>query len=225
MKTIARKAPSRRDARVRPAFYKPASRWHFFAALAGAILLEAAAVAVASLHAPVSIPTDPGITQDEFSAEGVFITEVQPEPTPPPEETPPAIPPDPVDPADFVIEQPIPPPHPQNPSKSQPKVAALVAKGTQVGPIDLGSTKGNLTSAPRPSYPYEARRAKQTGSGKFLLTFDAAGSVTQVTLIQSTGSQILDQVSMSTFRRWRCRPGVYKQAYVPITFTLTGARL
>ncbi|MBA3650296.1 MAG: hypothetical protein H0W66_02150 [Chthoniobacterales bacterium] len=42
---------------------------------------------------------------------------------------------------------------------------------------------------------------------------------------KSTGSAIFDQLASNTFRRWRCRPGVYEQVYVPITFTLQGAQL
>lgn len=82
-----------------------------------------------------------------------------------------------------------------------------------------------MLSAPHPSYPYEARRSKRTGSGKFLLWLDPDGSVTEVRVIQSTGSPILDQVSLSTLSRWHRRPGVYRQVYVPITFTLAGAQL
>ncbi len=82
-----------------------------------------------------------------------------------------------------------------------------------------------MLAAPHPSYSYEARRARQTGSGKFLLHFDRNGYVTEVGLVQSTGSAILDQLASNTFRRWRCRPGVYEQVYVPITFTLQGAQL
>ncbi|MDQ3545853.1 MAG: energy transducer TonB, partial [Verrucomicrobiota bacterium] len=93
------------------------------------------------------------------------------------------------------------------------------------GPVSFISAKANLTSAPRPSYPYEARRARQTGSGKFLLIFNSSGSVTDVQVTQSTGSAILDQTSMQTFRRWRCRPGAYSKVYVPITYTMEGAQL
>jgi len=82
-----------------------------------------------------------------------------------------------------------------------------------------------MISAPHPTYPYEARRAKLTGSGNILLKFDTHGGVTDVGMTQSTGSKILDQISMSTLRRWRCQPGIYKQIYVPITFTLAGAQL
>jgi TonB family protein len=57
-----------------------------------------------------------------------------------------------------------------------------------------------------------------------VLTVDtASGSVTDATMAQSIGSPILDNSTVSAFRRWRFRPGMYSKVKVPITFTLTGA--
>ena len=216
--------PDRSPAKARSALYKPPPRWHFFAALVSAIALEATAVAVASLQEKGEIPTVAGV-QEPPAAEGVFMTDLAPEATPPPEETPPPLPPDPVEPADFVIEQSTPPPRPENIRNPQRKVAISAEPRRSSGPPNFSSGPESMLSAPRPGYPYEARRAKQTGSGKFLLTFAAEGSVIDVQVVQSTGSAILDQTSVSALRRWRCRPGVYERAYVPITYTLTGAQL
>ena len=225
--TSARRArakfPDRSQTAVRPAFYKPAPRWHFFAALVGAIALEAAAVAVASRQEKAIIPNVTGLGEAP-PAMGIIV-DLPPEATPPPEETPPPLPPAPIEPTEFVIEQPTPPPRRQNISKPPPKVATVTGPRRSNGPVNFASSQENMISAPHPSYPYEARRAKQTGSGKFLLTFAADGSVIDVQVVQSTGSGILDQTSLTTLRRWRCRPGVYERAYVPITYTLTGAQL
>ena len=165
-----------------------------------------------------------GCPGEPSAADGVFIADLAPEATPPPEETPPPLPPDPVEPADFVIEQP--------PRRHVPRTSGTLSQSRELsgprrssGPVNFSSGQESMISAPRPGYPYEARRAKQTGSGKFLLTFAAEGSVIDVQVVQSTGSAILDQTSVSTLRRWRCRPGVYARAYVPITYTLTGAQL
>ena len=79
--------------------------------------------------------------------------------------------------------------------------------------------------SPHPAYPFEARKAKQTGSGKFLLQFDSNGDVTEVIAVESTGSAVLDHVSLTVLRQWRCKAGVYERVYVPITFTLQGAHL
>ncbi|MEO5753544.1 MAG: energy transducer TonB [Chthoniobacterales bacterium] len=211
---------------AKPQYYKGMPKWQVFASLAGALAIELAAVALAGLHKEEEIPVDPGfVSQQPIDA---IITELPPEPTPPPEEDPPPPPPPPDEPTEFTIEEPTPPPRPKDAPK--PKAKPRVASSRPTGPVTSGpvsfiSAKANLTSAPRPTYPYEARRARQTGSGKFLLIFSSSGSVSDVQVTQSTGSAILDQTSMQTFRRWRCKPGAYSKVYVPITYTMEGAQL
>jgi len=214
----------RSSAIPKAAFYKPSPRWHFFAALAGAFTLEVAAVAVASRHEGVEIPVETSTFQEEQPAE-VILTQLPPEPTPPPEDRPPPIPLPPSDFAEFLIEEPTPPPRLSKPTKPKATVAALKAANAISGSTSLVCGPSTMIFSPRPGYPYEARLAKQTGSGKFLLKFDSLGNVTDVGVAQSTGSEILDQTSMSALGRWKCKPGLCKQIYVPITFTLAGAHL
>ena len=48
--------------------------------------------------------------------------------------------------------------------------------------------------APRPEYPYDARRQKVTGSGVALITVDSvSGSVINVSMVQSAGNPLLDR--------------------------------
>lgn len=208
---------------AKPQYYKPAPLWPIAASFVGAIAICAAAVGYASLkRAEEDIPVDPGfVAQQPIEA---MITELPPEATPPPEEEPPPPPPPPDEPTEFVIEEPTPPPRPPDAVKLKPRAKVSQSLGQSPSVGYYISAKANLVSAPRPTYPYEARRSKQTGSGKFLLHFDSGGSVTDVEITQSTGSAILDQTSASTFRRWRCKPGVYSKIYVPITYTLEGAQ-
>lgn len=208
---------------ARPAFYKPPPRWHFLAALGIALALEAGAVAFASLQPRPEIPTELGGIAESPPAD-VILTELPPDPTPPPDDPPPPLPPEPVEPSEFVLEDPTPPPGPQNPPKPPPRVTTQAAV-SRPGPVSYITARSDMLAAPRPSYSYEARRARQTGSGKFLLRFGRNGYVTDVRLVQSTGSAILDDLARNSFQRWRCRPGVYEQVYVPITFTLGGAQL
>src|SRR5712691_2179688 len=183
---------------AKPQFYKPAPKWQFLASLAGAIAIEFGAVAVASIHREEAIPEETGMFQQQ--PVDAVITEVPPEPTPPPEEEEPPPPPPPEEPTEFVIQQPTPPPRPPNAPTPKPrlKVAASLGRTPTSGVANYVSAKANMLSAPHPGYPYEARRTHQTGSGKFLLEFDSGGSVTDVSITQSTGSPILDQTSMST---------------------------
>jgi len=86
-----------------------------------------------------------------------------------------------------------------------------------------GSVKALALYAPRPSYPYEARRSGTTGSGVAQLTVNsAAGNVIDARMSQSTGSAVLDNATLSAFRRWRFKPGIASNVDVPITYTLTG---
>jgi TonB family protein len=78
-------------------------------------------------------------------------------------------------------------------------------------------------SAPRPDYPYEARRQKITGDGIALLTIDpSSGDVIQITMAKSTGNSLLDSAVRAGLGRWRFKPGTVSSVTCPITFTLTG---
>ncbi len=212
---------------AKPQFYKSPPKWQVFASLVGALAIEFAAIGVASLHKEEEIPTDIGFTSQQ--PVDAVITEIPPEPTPPPDEEPPPPPPPPPDePTEFTIEEPTPPPRPKDAPTPKPRAkvaSSLPRSSAPSGPVSLVSARANLTSAPRPPYPYEARRSHVVGSGKFLLHFDESGSVTDVDVTQSTGSPVLDQISTNTFRRWRCKPGAYSKVYVPITFTMQGAQM
>src|SRR4029079_1152042 len=88
----------------------------------------------------------------------------------------------------------------------------------------LRSVKAMVAYAPRPVYPYEARRQRVTGSGVALLTIDqTSGMVTDVLMTQSCGNVILDNSTRDALRRWRFRPGAPASVQVPITYTITGA--
>jgi protein TonB len=79
-------------------------------------------------------------------------------------------------------------------------------------------------SAPRPEYPYEARRQKITGDGLVVMTVDpVTGSVTSVSISKTTGSPFLDNAALAGFKRWRFKPGTISSVTCPVTFTLTGA--
>ena len=102
----------------------------------------------------------------------------------------------------------------------------VVRPGTSAipGSVRLPSAKVFAVSAPRPEYPYEARRQRVTGDGTALLTIDpGTGNVVQVTMMKSTGNQFLDSAAITGFKRWRFKPGTVLSVTCPITFTLTGA--
>jgi TonB family protein len=197
-----------------------------WAALGGAAAIHFAAVTIASIHPKEQIVdlTDIPEATVEMSIEQL---PEPPQPTPPPEEEPPPPPPPeaiPEQKPEFVEEKPTPPP--KNPPSNKP--VAPIAKPRPVGPVgpmSMSSAKAVAVSAPRPEYPYEARRSKTTGSGVCVMTVDTgSGSVTGADMAQSTGSPILDNAATAAFRRWRFKPGTVSRVRTPITFTMSGAQ-
>lgn len=211
-----------------PLLYQAAPRWQVYAALGGALAIHAVAVGIAALK-----PEEPiaDVMPDlEQIAEVTFepAPPTPPEPTPPPEEPEPVeAPPIPQEQPEFVEEKPTPPPKPRT---DKPKPVAPIARpqqqsGPPAGPMSMSAAKAVAISAPRPEYPYEARRQRATGSGVCVMTVDiSSGSVTSATMAVSTGNSVLDNAATSAFRRWRFKPGTVSKVRTPITFTMTGAQ-
>jgi TonB family protein len=92
------------------------------------------------------------------------------------------------------------------------------------GSLFSSSAKLFAISAPRPEYPYEARRQRITGDGVVVMTVDRlTGNVTTVSMSKTTGSPFLDNAAVAGFKRWRFKPGTVSPVTCPVTFTLTGA--
>jgi TonB family protein len=202
---------------AKPLLYKPPPRWQMWAALGGAIAIHLGAVgAYAIKHeaAPVDLSDIPTATVD------ATIQQVEDQPTPPPEDIPiPEAPPMPDVKPEFV-EETTPPPRINRPIKAAP-----IKAPTQSGSMNMSTAKASAVSAPRPAYPYEARAHHITGSGICVVTVDvASGNVTEATMVQSTGNNLLDQSTTNAFRRWKFRPGsTAPKVKIPITYNLTGA--
>jgi TonB family protein len=200
--------------------YQPNGSWRIGVALGAAALLHLAAVAVGNIHRPEGI-------DEVFSPPGK--TEITFEPVPPADTSIP--PPDPVAPTptedtadkSFIEDNPIPPPIRRHDTRSVVPVSR--ARTGIPGSLTLSSAKVMALSAPRPEYPYEARRQRITGSGSVVLTIDSlSGNVTGAMMEQSTGSSVLDNAAMTGFRRWRFKPGTVSRLRLPITFTIIGAQ-
>jgi len=115
-------------------------------------------------------------------------------------------------------------PRPIRSRKKVPTTAIVRSIGiSSARATQSGSVKALALFAPRPSYPYEARRSGTTGSGVAELAVNAtSGNVIDARMSQSTGSAILDNATLETLGRWRFKPGVASNIAVPITYTLTG---
>jgi len=204
---------------------RPAPRWQVAAAFGGAIALHLAAVAIASMR-PAEKVVDLADIPEATVEMSLESQPEPPQPTPPPEEEPPPPPPPeaiPEQQPEFVEEKPTPPPK-RTPSNAPVVPLAKPKPASVAGPMSMSSAKAVAISAPRPEYPYEARRSKVTGSGVCVMTVDTgSGAVTSAEMAQSTGSPILDNAATSAFRRWRFKPGTVSRVRTPITFTMGGA--
>ena len=207
---------------VGPLLYKPAPKWQVLAAFGGALAVHGIAVAVAFHKEP------PPVDLSDIPTATIEATLDMPpadEPTPPPEDIPvPEAPPPPDIQPEFHEEQ-TPPPKQQKPQqKVQPiKPPQVAGPPKPPGMMSASQGKANAISAPKPEYPYEARRMKATGSGVCVVTVDTAtGNVTDASMAQSIGNSILDNAAVSAFKRWRFKPGTVSRVKIPITFTLTG---
>jgi TonB family protein len=193
--------------------YRPNSRWRTISAFSAAAAIHLSAVAFASLHREQAIgPSTPFTGIDFEPTIGVA-------PTAPPQQAE------------------LPPPSPElPPSRAFVDVRTPVAHSItrQLSPIRssrlqtldtgrAGMGRALALSAPRPEYPYEARRDHVTGSGAVMLTVDpVTGLVVDATMTESTGSSTLDNSALRAFRRWRFKRGTPQKVRIPFTFALTG---
>ena len=86
-------------------------------------------------------------------------------------------------------------------------------------PVSLSVAQSMAITAPLPDYTYEMKRRNLSGNGICVVTVDTAtGTVTNATMFQSTGSQLLDKLTIQTFKSWRFKPGAVSQVRVPISY-------
>ena len=85
-------------------------------------------------------------------------------------------------------------------------------------PTPHSTPKPRLLYAPAPSFPPGQSLPGQSGTGRYRLTFDAQGNVTDIRVVASTGNPYFDQAAMKTLRQWKSAPSQGWQATVPVTF-------
>ena len=78
--------------------------------------------------------------------------------------------------------------------------------------------KPRIVYAPAPAFPPGASLPGATGTGRYRLTFDPNGNVTNVQVVKSTGNPYFDQAAMKTLRTWKSAPSHGWEATVPVTF-------
>ncbi len=198
--------------------YRTRSCWLIWAAFGCAIAIHLTAIVIAENRSKF-VMTDLGpsapevIGIDDLSPS----TPQEPEMVSPPEQVPPT-----ANDESFPQEDAT---SPTIPARKKTPIMP-VARSTSTGiatATHAGSVKALTMYAPRPAYPYEARRGRITGSGIAELSVNpGVGYVIDARMTRSTGSVILDNATLEALRRWRFKPGIPANIQVPITYTLTG---
>jgi TonB family protein len=193
-----------------------AHKWRFGVALAVAAGIHLAAISFATVQR-VEPKTASGVPA---KAPEVTLDPAEPEIRPQPD-LPEPLPTPPVIDESYIEPTATPPPVHRTPTKFAPLVRPRThATGKSV---NVSEATVFALSAPRPEYPYEARRQKITGDGIAVLTIDQnTGDVIRVTISKSTGNPLLDDATLAGLRRWRFKPGTVSMVICPITFALTG---
>jgi protein TonB len=195
--------------------YRPTKSWRVGVAFGAAALIHFAAIALANVHRGEKIggpPSPDDFTQITFYEPPSAVPDPTPEP-PDPLPTPPQT--DKL----FLEENSTPPPMRRQASKSFTPIGE-----PRNGSLSWSSAKVLAISAPRPEYPYEARRQRITGDGMVAMIVDpVTGIVRDASMSKSTGNLFLDHAALTGFRRWRFKPGTVSTVTCPVTFTLTGA--
>ena len=97
----------------------------------------------------------------------------------------------------------------------QPEAASISAPV----PVSLSVAQSMAITAPLPDYTYEMKRRSLSGNGVCVVTVDSAtGAVTNASMFQSTGSPLLDKITIQTFKSWRFKPGTVSQVRIPISY-------
>jgi TonB family protein len=103
-------------------------------------------------------------------------------------------------------------------SRVMPDTPARWPQLAQTSPTPHATPRPRLIYAPAPSFPPGQSLPGQAGTGRFRLTFDAAGNVTNIQMVASTGNPYFDQSAIKTLRQWKSAPSQGWQVTVPVTF-------
>ena len=212
-------------------------------AIAGSIMLHAAAVGWVAIHQPtaprqepevlaISVVDWPAPADAAVASNEAQTPEQQPEPPPEPIVIPepivepppkPEVPPEPT---------PKPPPAPLPQEVAQPPVQTPPAPAMQSAERQERVTDARFDAAylnnPPPSYPRISRRLREEGTVALRVRVATDGSPVTIEIAESSGSPRLDAAARDAVSRWRFIPAqrgnraVAAWVVVPIEFKLEG---
>ena len=79
-------------------------------------------------------------------------------------------------------------------------------------------------ASPGPPFPEEAQKKKLSGSGLYELRINKAGTPTDVAVLKSSGSAVLDNAATATFKKWRFKPAIFRTIRVPVSWSVNRVR-
>ncbi|MBP2643349.1 MAG: hypothetical protein H6Q67_1236 [Firmicutes bacterium] len=88
------------------------------------------------------------------------------------------------------------------------------SQGEEVGDGNRGETGANCLYAPKPAYPYTARKAGWEGVVVLRVLIDSDGAVASVTVRNGSGYDLLDSAAAQVVKKWRFLPA--KRGGVPV---------
>jgi TonB family protein len=103
------------------------------------------------------------------------------------------------------------------------KTTAVWSDGHSSSLSDEELTRNALAS-PGPAFPEEAQKAKTAGSGLYELRVNKGGTITEVVVVKSSGSAVLDNAAKSTFLKWRFKPAIFTRVRVPVSWSVNRVR-
>ena len=103
--------------------------------------------------------------------------------------------------------------------------AAVTASGKRISQREFrgnGSPwMADAIKIPGPNYPSSERGRRHEGAGLFRMDLDVkTGSVSQVTVVKSTGFPVLDESAVKALTHWRFKPNAWKQIDLPVNFEM-----
>jgi len=101
---------------------------------------------------------------------------------------------------------------------AKPRWPEVAQASVTPSPSPRATPKPRLVYAPAPPFPPGMSQRGASGTGRFRLTFDTKGNVTNVQVVTSTGNPYFDSAAIQTLRQWKSSPSQGWTVTVPVTF-------
>ncbi|KKC26926.1 energy transducer TonB [Sphingomonas sp. SRS2] len=105
-----------------------------------------------------------------------------------------------------IVQAPAPPPPINVTTTPPPPPKPVATPAPPAGPVMVGNLDERLLEGKPPRYPFESRRKHEEGTVVVRLLIGTDGRVAQISIVQSSGFERLDQAALQAIRGWRWQP-------------------